>query len=225
MLIDECHQWSNNNRMQLNASKTKVINISLKKKLTMTTNYLIDNSHVIDIVNHSKLLGVHIDAHLSFNHHITHIKHSANSRCHGLLLLKKAGVNSDSLVMLYKAQVLPVITHAAAAWYPYTTVQQQINLESIQKLALKIIYPSTEHYVERLKAANITSLCDSLDKICHTYATKVKYDSNHPLHHYIPKKPNNIRTSKRLKSSSVYLPLNRTVKCDKNVLRNPKYLQ
>jgi hypothetical protein len=223
LLIDECHRWSTCNKMQLNAAKTKVINISLRKNLTMVDGYKLDCTHPVDIVHQSKLLGVYIDSHLNFHHHIKHIKLSTSRRCYGLLVLKKAGVNCDSLAMLYKAQVLPVVTHAAAAWYPYTTSQQRNTIENIQKLALRIVYPHKEHYVERLHEANVTPLCDYLDGICHKYAIRVKYDASHPLHHHIPKRPEGIRTSKRL--NSTYMPLSKTIKCGKNVLSNPKYIQ
>ena len=41
-LIDECHQWSCDNKMQLNLCKTKVVNISLKKSLNMSGTYLVE---------------------------------------------------------------------------------------------------------------------------------------------------------------------------------------
>ena len=126
--------------------------------------------------------------------------------------------------MLYKAQIIPTLTHTAAAWYPYATGNQQEELENSQKLALRIIYPELEHYHERLAAANVSTLSEHLDNVCRKYAQKVKDNSNHVLHHLIPKWPETIQYSRRLSSSDIYLPRTRTVKCDKNVLRNPKYL-
>jgi hypothetical protein len=223
-LIDECHQWSMDNGMQLNASKTKVMNISLRKKLTMTANYQVDRTHNVEMVQQSRLLGVHIDCHLNFDHHIESIKQSASKKCYGLLILKRAGVNCDSLVMLYKAQVRPAIMHSAAAWYPYTTLQHHKTIEAIQKLALRIIYPNIYHYSERLSVAKILSLCDTLDNTCKSYANKVRNDTTHPLHTHVPMRPSQIRTSNRLNSGFIYLTRNRTAKCDKNVLRNPIYI-
>ena len=77
----------------LNASKTKVLNVSLKKTITMTDTYTINDTHRVVMENQAKLLGVVIDSHLNFGSHITSIRKAAIKECHGLLMLKKAGVN------------------------------------------------------------------------------------------------------------------------------------
>ena len=223
-LINECSNWSTSNQMMLNASKTKVLNVSLKKTITMTDTYTINDTHHVEMENQAKLLGVVIDNHLNFGSHITSIRKAANKKCHGLLMLKKAGVNRESLVMLYKSQITPTLTHTAAAWYPYTTSSQQEKLESSQKLALRIIFPELEHYHQRLTAADLQTICENLDDICRKYATKVRKNTTHTLHQLIPKRPDGVRFSHRLSTSNIYIPKSRTTKCDKNVLRNPKYL-
>lgn len=223
-LIDECSRWSNDNRMTLNTAKTKVMNISLRKTLSMTSNYSIDGSHDVEVVENSKLLGVHLDSHLSFNHHIKSVKQTANRKCHGFLVLKKAGVNSDSLLIMYRSRILPSITHSAPAWYPYTTIYQRDILESIQRLALRIMLPEYEDYNERLLVTNMRTLCDELDNICSEYVTKVLEHSNHQLHHRIPKRRGE-RYSRRLSSSDIYIKKSRTVKCNKSILKNAKYFQ
>ena len=215
-LIDECHRWSCDNQMQLNACKTKVVNISLRKSLNMIGTYLVDGTHQIEIEEYAKLLGVHIDSHLSFSHHVETIKRAANKKCHGLLLLKRAGVKQPSLVMLYKSQTLPTITHSSAAWYPYTTDYQQKDLEKSQKLALRIIFPEIESYAERLAAAGcLNTLNETLKSICRSYATKVKETTSHPLHDRLPKRPAGVRFPRRLRQLDLYIPKTRTVKGEK----------
>ena len=69
------------------------------------------------------------------------ITQTAYRKCHGLVVLKRAGINASSLVVLYQSQIRPIGTYSAAAWYPYTTGTQQKQLEMTQKLALRIIFP------------------------------------------------------------------------------------
>ena len=88
--------------------------------------------------------------------------------------------------------------------------------------AAYIIYP--EHYHERLAAANMSTLSKHMDNVCRKYAQKVKDNSSKTLHHLIPKRPETKCYSRRLSSSDIYLPRTHTVKCDIDVLRNPKYL-
>ena len=60
--------------------------------------------------------------------------------------MKSYGVDKSSLVLAYRANILSVVKHAAPAWYPYVTENNKLQLESIQMLALKIIYPEMDHY-------------------------------------------------------------------------------
>ena len=86
--IDECSSWARDNKMQLNAKKTKVLTVSLKKTLTMSNNYVLNDVHTIDNVTEAKLLVVTLDSHLSFTHHVSNIRKLANKKTHGLLILE-----------------------------------------------------------------------------------------------------------------------------------------
>ena len=61
-------------------------------------------------VTSARLLGVTLDSHLVFNIHVAEIRKSANRKIHGLLVLKQSGVITDTLVMMYRAQILPTVT-------------------------------------------------------------------------------------------------------------------
>ena len=222
-LINECSSWSHHNDMQLNAAKTKIMNISLRKTLKMTGFHELDGVHNIDTVTDTKLLGVNIDSHLSFQKHIDTITQTANRKCHGLVVLKRAGINTSSLVVLYQSQIRPSVTYSAAAWYPYTTSTQQEQLEMTQKLALRIIFPEVEHYCDRLEMAGINNLCMELDLICRKYARKVYEHPDHVLHDRIPRRPVGQRFSRRVSTSDIYIQKTRTDKCGKSVLRNLKF--
>ena len=74
--VDKVAQWSNNNKMVLNESKTKTMLITgkrLSKKIDSTTLTLNLNSAELEQVHSQKLLGVTIDSHLSFDEHIVNL--------------------------------------------------------------------------------------------------------------------------------------------------------
>lgn len=187
-LIDECYRWSNTNAMQLNTCKTETMNILLYKKLTMTTNHTVDNVHNVETVE-SRLLDVQIDNHLRFNSHVQSLRLACNRKSHGFFVLKKSGVSSESLVLLYKTQVLPSITHSAADRYPYATRYQQEdptrkdmearfenNLSGIWSLQRTFSSSQYQH------AMRNTGQCPA-------YLVIVKSHQNHPLHNRMPKRP------------------------------------
>ena len=61
------------------------------------------------------------------------------------------------------------------------------KLETIQKRALKIIFPSVETYLEALEVAGIDNLADRRTIICKKYMSRMKILPNHPLHELLPK--------------------------------------
>ena len=177
----------------------------------------------VDEVTHTKLLGVNNDNHLSFPKHIDAITQTANRKCHGLVVLKRAGINTSSLVVLYQSQIRPSVAYSAATCYPYTTGTQQEQLEMTQKLALRIIFPEVEHYCDRLEMAGINKLCIELDLICRKYAMKVYQHPDHVVHDRIPRRPAGQRLSRRVSISDIYIPKTLTDKRGKSVHRNLKF--
>ena len=69
-LIDEFSLWSGHNDMQLNAAKTKIMNISLRKSPKMTGCHELDRVHSVDEVTDTKLLAVDNYNHLPFQKHL-----------------------------------------------------------------------------------------------------------------------------------------------------------
>ena len=220
LLVDECALWAQENHMILNAAKTKVLNISTKKELNMTTPLLL-NGHPVDEVRSTRLLGVYLDKHLQFDDHIASITKAAKRKAHGILVLKQTGVQTSHLIQMYTSQIVPSITHAAAAWYPLTTKFQQAELEKVQRLVLRICLPNIEHYSDRLERAEIPSLNIRLDTICKSYVEKVK-QHDHPLHYRLPVKQSSHRHSTRIRDD--YITKSRTALRGSSVLANSNYL-
>ena len=81
--------------------------------------------------------------------------------------MKQSGINSDSLVALYQSQVVPAVTCSAPVWFPMIKHYQQKDVEKIQKLALRIIFPECEHYCDQLAAAKLNTLCERLENTTH----------------------------------------------------------
>ena len=204
MIVNECYDWSSANHMTLNVSKTKVLNLSLKKDLTMMNTVSINNVP-IECVDETKFLGITIDSHLKFSSHVTSVISRANKKIYALLLLKRQGINQDSLVQMYTSQVIPVLTYGAPGWYPLISKSLELKLESVQKLALKVIFPETEDYVSRLTLAKIRPLLEVFTNLCNVYISKIKQNTEHRLHNRLPKRQSQLghRHSARLHDQHV----------------------
>ena len=206
---DEIAEWSSKNQLTLNTGKTKSMTLNLKTPPT-TEAIRIDQIEIED-VDSFRLLGVTLDTHITFAPHVENITGTCRSKCHGLTKMKRYGVDKNSLVLAYRANILSVVKYAAPAWYPYVTENSKLQLESIQKLALKIIYPEMDHYEQRLYAAKLEKLNDDLEMTCIIYTQK-KADIHCDV---LPKSKPQQRRSQRLSASTTQTIAHHTAKASK----------
>jgi len=108
------------------------------------------------------LLGLHLDASLSWSTHISTIVSKASKRLYFLKQLRRAGIPPQHrLLHYYTAVIRPVLEYASPVWHCITHAQSH-HLESIQKRAVHIIFSFTRgmSYPNILFVANLTSLED-----------------------------------------------------------------
>ena len=155
--IDSIHQWCQDNKMCLNASKSKVMRISCAKNPGIPE-YSI-NSILLDVVTETKYLGVMINNRLSWDSHVNYIVSRAN-RLLGLLSSVSSGLSSHATLCLYKALILPILEYGLPVWTPYT--KNVIGkIEGIQGRATRIILKQRRmemSYEERLRRLRWSSL-------------------------------------------------------------------
>ena len=156
--------------MLLNTSKTNLLTFSLRKKVT-TEPITIANTDIAEVES-TRLLGVILDQHLTFTKHVDAILSKAKSGFHALVQLKRAGVNTPSLILFYKSRIISVLSYAAPVWYPYLSKQNKELLEKYERLCLKIMLPHIEHYTERLQFCGLSDICVHLDILCLKYVSK-----------------------------------------------------
>ena len=128
-----------------------------------------------------KLLGVIVSQDLTWNSHVDYILKKANSRLYALRQLKNAGLARDDLFQIYCSLIQPCIEYASPVWSDLT--QNLINIiESVQKRALRIIFPSTSYEVA-LTESGLETLENRLGNACQMFADKMKSADhiNNPL--------------------------------------------
>ena len=96
---------------------------------------LLVGSSLIEKVSCYKLLGVHLSDNLTWNEHVTHIVKKGSKRLYAIRALKKCRLT----VSLHF--IRSVLEYASPAWAGLTQYLSD-QIESIQKRALKIIFPS-----------------------------------------------------------------------------------
>ena len=141
---------------------------------------------VIDQVSSYKILGVHLQNDPKWDIHIDYIYKKACERLYSLRILRQAGVDQESILKVYLSTIRPVMEFAVPVWQliPSTLADK---LETVQKRAVRIIFPSIESYNEALERAHLDSLATRRHFFCLQYIDKIKV-KGHPLHNPLSKR-------------------------------------
>jgi len=134
-----------------------------------------------------ELLGLHLDASLSWTTHINTVVSKASKRLYFLKQLKRAGVPRYQLLHFYTAVIRPVLEYASPVWRYSITCAQSYQLESIQKRAVHITFSDTRgmSFPNVLFVANLNSLKDRRDRLSRSFF-HIIYKPDSCLHHLLP---------------------------------------
>ena len=103
------------------------------------------------------LLGVTIDSKLNFNYHINNVCKKASQRI-GVLPRLKNLIPTEAKLLLYKAAILPHLTHCHLTWH-FCKASDRRKLERIQERGLRAVFKDKHSSYEKLLAkADIPSL-------------------------------------------------------------------
>ena len=164
------------------------------------------NRQCVERVHSFKILGVYLSDDLTWNTHVDHILKKANSRLFALRLLKKAGLGHTDLITIYCSVIRSVLEYASPVWAALPDYLSS-HLESVQKRALKIIFPDIPYY-EALQSSKIKTLECRRDELCRRFMNSTQKIAciNNPVyniirpsrsfgeHDYFLRRPNNSGT-------------------------------
>ena len=186
--------------MKLNCDKTKEIVIDFRVKKTDIESISMQDT-VIERVKSSKLLGVIISDDLGWEEHVNYICEKGSKRLYFIRVLKRSGVESNDLVKIFLVTIRSILEYACELWHPGLTMAQSSKIESLQKRAMRIIFPFVE-YSEACRLAKVPPLSDRREQACKKMFLAMLKPS-HKLYHIMPPP----RSSQQALRSSLKYPL------------------
>ena len=206
--------WTEQNKMKLNTDKTNYMVVNFSKTHQFTTRFEIDGK-VLQKVEQTRLLGVLIDSKLSWQANTTFLVQKAYKRMIMLHKLYSFAVPREDLVEIYILYIRSVLESSAVVWHSSLTLGQELELERVQKVALKIILKGEyQTYDDALLKCNLLTLSERRTQMCLVFAKKcVKTEQTksmfprNPTSHYNLRKPEKFLVthakSDRLKNSAI----------------------
>ena len=148
--VSNVDDWATANKLPLNSLKTKTILISgkrLKTKLTTADQELhieLNGTH-LEQVDHVKLLGLELDAELSFNSHVQSLSKKMSKRI-GILNRMKSYLPRAKRVLFYNAiMIMPLILYCCISWSSCN--KDNVNkIFRLQKRCSRIILDAEPHH-------------------------------------------------------------------------------
>ena len=199
----QVEQWSKENDMILNPHKTKELVINFRRTANPPPVKTMDNQD-IEQVSHSKLLGVTIQNDLKWTVHIDTTLVKASKRFHFLAALKRCKCSQRDLITYYVATIRSVVEYAAPVYHAGLTKQQSEEVESIQRRAMKLIFPE-KSYGEALSESKLQPLDVRRRATCRDIFVRMQ-DSSHRLHKLLPEICHtnyNLRNKRRFSTSNM----------------------
>ena len=134
---DLVEQWSCNNDMRINMTKTKEMVICFRRDRTFVDSlpYIYMNGNYIERVSQAKVPGAHVDDIIS----------KARKRVYMIYQLKRAGFNQHDLIRIYVSVIRPVVEYACPVWHTNLLKYLSDNIEIIQKRCLNTIFPGYQY--------------------------------------------------------------------------------
>ena len=170
--IDRLKYWCDNNDMNFNAGKTKVMHITRSRHIHPPIYKLGNNP--LEAVKSFQYLGLTIDSNLSRATHTTSTVARAN-RLLGFIQSVARGSSPKAIFSLYRSLVLPILEYGLPAWHPYTSSQQHL-LERVQRTATRLALGQRRgemSYEDRLQWLHWHSLIHRRNYLLSSFVFKV----------------------------------------------------
>ena len=170
--IRNIEQWTEKQEMKLNVDKSKYMLINFTKKYQTNTR-LFMNEKLLQQVSHSRLLGVVLRDDLSFKANTEVVTRNAYKRMSILHKLGQFCLPLEDMLNIYVLYIRSVLEQSAVVWHSSITKGEQLDLERVQKCALRIILKEEYHsYQEALESCQLDTLKSRRNKLSLSFALK-----------------------------------------------------
>ena len=177
--IDHINAWSQENRLQLKPTKCKEVRSCFKR--SPSSYPLVElNGLQLERISVAKILAVTIRDDFKWNDHIDIVTLKAAKRLYLLRQLKRAGTCSKDLTTFYCSAIRSLLEYLCQLFHRSLPNYLSDQLESIQRRAMRIIFPHLK-YADALKDADISTLFDRRTQLSNQLFKEIINNKNHKL--------------------------------------------
>ena len=162
--------WTDNNLMKLNTDKSKYMIVNYTDNFQFSTRLTL-NSNVLEQVKETRLLGVILRDDLTWSANTEFIVKKSYKRMLILHKLYDFQLPIDEMLGIYVLYIRSILESSAVVWHSSLTQSEQLEIERVQKVALRIILDSHyKTYENALELTGMETLLDRRTTLCKKFA-------------------------------------------------------
>jgi hypothetical protein len=173
LYINDTEQFVSKNLMVINKVKTKVLSFSKSRKWAFPPELHFSDGSPIEYIYDTRLVGVVVSQDLKWFKNTAYICQKARNKLWMLRRMLKFNLNIYEMFDVYTKEIRSLLEMAVPVWHSGLTNQQIDDIESVQKVAMRIILQ--EKYINYQLACQTLSaqtLADRRVKLCSKFASK-----------------------------------------------------
>ena len=176
--IQKIEDWTLSREMKLNVQKSKYMIINFTKNYKVNTRLHMEQN-LLQQVKQTRLLGVILRDDLSFKSNTENITRNAYKRMSILHNLVKFSLPVEDLINIYILYIRSVLEQSAVVWNSSITKGEQLDIERVQKCALRVILREDyTSYEDALVICNLDTLKARRNQLSLSFAIKCTKSEN-----------------------------------------------
>ena len=171
--LKDTQRYAIENKMIINKKKTQVMIFNKSRKCDFPPKIKFDDGEQLEVIPETKLLGVIISEDLSWHRNTNYICKQAREKLWILRGMINLNLGDDRLYDVYCKEIRSLLEYAVPLWHSALTKKDSAMIESIQKIAFKIIL--SYRYINYEIACftfHTTTLESRREKLCKNFANK-----------------------------------------------------
>ena len=171
--LNKIVQWTQVNKMELNAKKSKVMIFNYTNDYQFSTRLSIDGN-LLEVISETKLLGTIISSNLSWSSNTEMLVKKGYQRMIILHKLYQFNVPDDEMVNTYMLFIRSLLEQSCVVWHFDLNEEDSSDLERVQKVACKVILKDRyTDYTDALQILNLQNLKSRRDDLSLRFAKKM----------------------------------------------------
>ena len=184
--------WTDTNLMKLNTEKSKYMVINFTENYQFNTRLSLANT-LLEQVSETRLLGVIINERLTWHSNTDFLVKKAYKRMLILHKLFEFNLPVAEMINIYILYIRSILETSAVVWHSSISQAEEMELERVQKVALRIILDDQyDNYLQALLATGLPSLKERRKVLCKKFAINCRKSKK--TCHWFPLNPSSVNT-------------------------------